>query len=105
MAAQKNIAAKASEFLAIASRQEKLKHATALAEREGTEEAIQYLVEYLCSDPDASDLSDKLKELLEQSLATEIQDYATDPELKQHFLQLKVNERLVEHLEKKLDVQ
>ena len=101
----KNIAAKASEFLAIASRQEKLEHATALAEREGTEEAIQYLVEYLCSDPDAIDLSDKLKELLEQSLATEIQDYATDPELKQHFLQLKVNERLVEHLEKKLIVQ
>ena len=101
----KNIAAKASEFLAIASRQEKLEHATSLTECGGTEEAIQYLVEYLCSDPDASDISDKLKELLEQSLATEVQDYAMDPELKQHFLQLKVNERLVEHLEKKLFVQ
>ena len=101
----KNIAAKANEFLAIASRQEKLEHATSLTECGGIEEAIQYLVEYLCSDPDASDISDKLKELLEQSLATEVQNYATDPELKQHFLQLKVNERLVEHLEKKLVVQ
>ena len=98
----KNIAAKAHESLALALRHDNIERASAMAEAGNIEGAIQFLIESLCSDPDSKEYSDQLKKLIEHTLADEIKAYESDPELKNHFLQLKLNGKIIDHFSKNL---
>ena len=98
----KNIAAKAHEFLALALRENNIERASSMAETGNTEEAVNFLVESLCKDPDCKEYSDQLKQLIEESLTEEIQAYESDPELKNHFLQLQLNSKVIDYFQKNL---
>ena len=73
-----------------------------MAETGNTEEAVNFLVESLCKDPDCKEYSDQLKQLIEESLTEEIQAYESDPELKNHFLQLQLNSKVIDYFQKNL---
>ncbi|MDC3010827.1 hypothetical protein OAZ24_01170 [Synechococcus sp. AH-736-G21] len=91
----KNITKKADEFLQIAYKQEKIDHASTLAELGRIDTAIEFLLDTIHQNPNAIEYNKKLKQLIIQDLGEESKIYEEDPALGDYIVRVKINERLI----------
>ena len=101
----KKIQEKADEFLPAAGRQKAIHQAKSIREQNTTGDAINWLLQQQLEIGVHEDFEQAIKELLTEELDQHEGDDSAyrDPELKEHYLQLKVNEKFVDFLEAKLE--